>query len=176
MIDVGRPRGEAERLDTLRSYAILDTPSEPEFDRIVCEAAIFLSTPIALISLVDKDRQWFKAKIGLDATETPRSISFCTHAIKGSGVLVVADASRDPRFSTNPLVAGEPNLRFYAGAPLHAADGLAIGTLCVIDLSPHLDFGERERAELERLAGKVMAVLEARKLRALRDREEEMAA
>ncbi len=161
---------ERRRLATLRGYGILDTPSEPEFDRIVCEASIYLGAPIALISLVDAERQWFKAKIGLDVDETPRSVSFCVHAIRGPNVLVVPDARLDPRFNTNPLVTGDPNLRFYAGAPLTAEDGSRIGTLCVIDPRPHLEFGAKERAELERLARKTVAALEARTLRGRRDR------
>ena len=112
MIDEGR------RIDALKGYGILDTPNEPEFDRIVQEAAAMLGAPIALISLVDEHRQWFKAKLGLEPDEMPRSISFCTHAIHGSDMMVVEDAAEDARFAANPLVTGDPGIRFYAGTPL----------------------------------------------------------
>jgi GAF domain-containing protein len=124
---------EEQRLEALRGYGLLDTPNEPQFDAIVQTAAAFFAAPIALVSLVDADRQWFKARIGLKASETPRSISFCTHAIQGENALVVNDAAADERFSTNPLVRHEPHIRFYAGAPLRTLSGVRLGTVCVID-------------------------------------------
>ena len=130
------PPGEPERLATLRGLDILDTPPEERFDRLTRLARRLFDVPIALVSLVDESRQWFKSCAGLDALETPRDISFCGHAILGSGVFVIPDATRDPRFAGNPLVLGEPEIRFYAGCPLRAANGHALGTLCLIDRNP----------------------------------------
>ena len=118
---------EQARLAALKGYGVLDTPNEAEFDDIVREAARVLGTPIALISLIDADRQWFKAKVGLEASEAPRSISFCTHAIRGPDILVVEDATEDDRFASNPLVTGDPHIRFYAGTPLKTPGGKRIG-------------------------------------------------
>jgi len=125
---------EADRLAALRRYAILDTPQEAPFERVVALARDALRTPAAIVSLVDATRQWFKARAGIEAWETPREWSFCDHAI-GTGtadVLVVPDASLDPRFAANPLVTGPPHIRFYAGAPLRTADGHGLGTLAVV--------------------------------------------
>ena len=130
------PADEDERLSALRALLLLDTPPEERFDRLARFVAEQLDVPIALLTLVDGQRQWFKARVGLDATETPRDISFCGHAIMKNDVFIVEDASRDPRFSDNPLVTGEPHIRFYAGAPLSAPGGHRIGTLCVIDTVP----------------------------------------
>lgn len=130
------PADEAERLSALRALLLLDTPPEERFDRLARFVAEQLDVPIALLTLVDGQRQWFKARVGLDATETPRDISFCGHAIMKNDLFIVEDASRDPRFSDNPLVTGEPHIRFYAGAPLSAPGGHRIGTLCVIDTVP----------------------------------------
>ena len=127
---------EQQRVAALRSFDILDTPPEKEFDDLVRLAAFICGTPIALISLVDDQRQWFKAKLGLAIEQTPKDISFCKHAIDGTRLFVVPDASQDSRFKDNPLVASEPNIRFYAGAPLIAKSGHALGTLCVIDYVP----------------------------------------
>jgi two-component system, cell cycle sensor histidine kinase and response regulator CckA len=127
---------EARRLEVLWQYGLLDTPPEAELDGIALIAARLCNTPIALISLVDENRQWFKARHGLDLTETPRDIAFCAHAILGSDLLIVPDTLEDARFRDNPLVQDEPHVRFYAGAPLLTSDGLALGTLCVLDHRP----------------------------------------
>ena len=129
---------EEERLRVLHAYGLLDGPGNAQLDRIVALAAEILGTPIALISLVDRDRQWFLSRQGLEARETPRDVAFCHHAIRGDQVFVVADALQDSRFQDNPLVQGDPKIRFYAGAPLIARSGLRLGTLCVIDRQPHL--------------------------------------
>ncbi|MFZ9849770.1 MAG: GAF domain-containing protein [Vulcanococcus sp.] len=133
------PRGtEEQRLSDLYAHRVLDGPSNAQLDRIVGLAAEMLGTPIALISLVDRDRQWFLSRQGLEATETPRDVAFCDHAIRSDQVFVVADALNHSLFRDNPLVQGEPNIRFYAGAPLISAAGHRLGTLCVIDRQPHL--------------------------------------
>jgi GAF domain-containing protein len=130
------PENEEQRLATLHGLQILDTPPEERFDRLTRIAQRVLDAPIAIVSLVDSDRQWFKSCQGLDATETPRSISFCGHTILGDKAFVVPDAALDPRFADNPLVAGAPHIRFYAGQPLKANNGSRLGTLCVIDYKP----------------------------------------
>ena len=130
------PHDELQRLRDLERQGVLDHPGDEHFDRLVGLTATVLEAPIALISLVDRDRQWFLAHHGLDARQTPRSMAFCAHAIAGDETLVVADASEDQRFNTNPLVTGEPRIRFYAGAPLQSRDGHNLGTLCVIDRQP----------------------------------------
>jgi GAF domain-containing protein len=130
------PTNEAQRLDALRQLLVLDTPPEERFDRITRFAASEFDMPVALVSLIDANRQWFKARVGLEASETTRDISFCGHAIESSAVMVVEDAREDPRFADNPLVTGDPFIRFYAGAPLVLPGGLSVGTLCVIDTEP----------------------------------------
>lgn len=130
------PDDDDLRLQALRELLILDTPPEERFDRIVAFASQEFDVPIALVSLVDRDRQWFKARIGLAACETGRDISFCGHAIVGHDTLLVPDAHADPRFADNPLVLGPPHLRFYAGAPLALPGGPVVGTLCLIDSRP----------------------------------------
>ena len=130
------PDNELQRLQALRALDILDTPDEERFDRLTRLAKNVLGVPIALVSLVDADRQWFKSRQGLDACETGRDISFCGHAILGSGIFEVTDARFDPRFSDNPLVTGPPNIRFYAGAPLSTPEGFHLGTLCLISDQP----------------------------------------
>lgn len=128
---------EADRLEALRRYRLLDTPSEQVFDDIVLAAAEVAGVPIALISLVDDTRQWFKARVGLEAQETSRELAFCDHAIRRPNeTMFVEDATRDPRFSENPLVTEDPSIRFYLGAPLVDPEGMALGTLCVIDSRP----------------------------------------
>ncbi|HRW48325.1 MAG TPA: PAS domain S-box protein [Caldilinea sp.] len=155
------PENEPERLDALRRYEILDTPAEDEFEDFTRLAAQICGTPIALVSLVDADRQWFKSRVGLDTTETVRGISFCGHAIHGQGVFEVPDALDDERFRDNPLVTAVPNIRFYAGAPLTTPNGYNIGTLCVIDRVPRRLTPEQREAMM-RLARQAMARMEMR--------------
>jgi GAF domain-containing protein len=130
------PANEAERLAALHALLILDTPPEQRFDRIAAFAAAEFDVPIVLLTLLDAERQWFKARVGLALCETGRDISFCGHAILQPDILVVPDALEDPRFADNPLVTGAPHIRFYAGAPLQVADGMRLGTLCLIDRRP----------------------------------------
>jgi diguanylate cyclase (GGDEF)-like protein len=128
---------ETRRLEVLQSYHLIDTAPEPAYDDIVNMASLMCGTPIALVSLITEDRQWFKARVGLDQMETPRDQAFCAHAIRNpSSIMEVQDASKDPRFMHNPLVVGEPGIRFYAGAPLLTPSGAALGTVCVIDRVP----------------------------------------
>ena len=142
------PPGETQRLRTLQSLRVLDTPAEDQFDQITRMALRLFGVPIALVSLVDADRQWFKSRQGLEATETGRDISFCGHAILEPRTLVVEDATLDERFHDNPLVCGSPDIRFYAGYPLHAPNGHRVGTLCIIDRVPR----RMSAADLELLA------------------------
>ena len=130
------PKNEAQRMESLRSLHILDTPAEERFDRITRLAKRLFGVPIALVSLVDESRQWFKSRQGLDATETPREISFCGHSILCDDTMVIADAAQDERFADNPLVTDEPHIRFYAGCPVQTPDRQRIGTLCIIDRQP----------------------------------------
>ena len=158
------PKSEALRLNVLHSYAILDTLAEQAYDDLTLLASHICDTPIALVSLVDRDRQWFKSKVGIDAEQTPRDQSFCAHAIlEPNKVFVVNDAASDVRFQDNPLVTGAPNIRFYAGASLVSPAGEAIGTLCVID-DHQRGLSERQQQALQALARQVMAQLELRRL------------
>jgi len=145
------PAQEIERLKALRASALLDTPAEERFDRLTRLAKRIFDTRIALLSLVDVDRQWFKSRQGLDVPETGRTLSFCGHAILAREILEVPDASQDPRFFDNPLVTGEPRIRFYAGAPVRSPDGCPLGTLCIIDDQPRT-LTEDERLSLRELA------------------------
>ncbi|WP_144777647.1 ATP-binding protein [Marinobacter maritimus] len=166
------PANESARQATLDQLRILDTPPEARFDRLTRMAARLLNVPIALISLIDRDRQWFKSCVGLDVSETPRSISFCGHAILDRQPLVIEDTWEDERFCDNPLVTGTPNIRFYAGTPLHSADGQALGTLCVIDRKPHT-LSEEDRQSLRDLADCAEEQISAREL-AIHYREQEL--
>lgn len=145
------PVDEQERLSQLRSLAILDTPPEERFDRVTRMARRLFGVPIALVSLVDENRQWFKSCFGLDVSETERQISFCGHAILNEGALVIENALEDERFADNPLVTGDPNIRFYAGQPLRNLNGQPMGTLCIIDCEAR-SFGEQDLAMLSDLA------------------------
>lgn len=131
-----KPADESTRLDTLRALDILDTLPEERFDRLTRLAKRLFDVPIALVSLVDADRQWFKSCVGLPVSETSRDISFCGHAILGDEILMIPDTLLDERFHDNPLVTGEPNIRFYAGYPLRVPNGSKLGTLCLLDVEP----------------------------------------
>lgn len=158
MLEPATPLDETVRLKALHSLRILDTEPEERFDRITRLARSVFRVPISLVSLVDSDRQWFKSRNGLDAAETPRRISFCGHAIRGQDVFVVRNACNDERFCDNPLVLGEPAIRFYAGYPLRAPDGSRLGTLCIIDREPR-EFGEEDAETLTHLGQMVEAEL-----------------
>lgn len=160
------PHDEASRLEALWALDVLDTPAEERFDRLTRMAKRIFRVPIALVSLVDENRQWFKSCDGLAATETPRSISFCGHAILGDDIFVVPDAAEDSRFADNPLVLGAPHIRFYAGCPLRAFDGQKLGTLCVIDQQPR-SFDSEDAQTMRDLAAMVEAELAAFQLATL---------
>ncbi len=162
------PPNEGERLKALLEYKILDTPPEVQFDDLTFLAAHLCETPIALISLIDPNRQWFKSKFGVTVTETSRDIAFCSHAILESDLCVVKDATVDQRFSDNPLVTGDPHIRFYAGAPLRTPAGHNLGTLCVIDRSPR-ELSSDQREALRALSRQVVLQMELR--RNVRERE-----
>ena len=162
------PSCEQARLAALYGYEILDSPPEAAFDRIVSIAARLFGTPMALVSLVDADRQWFKAKCGLDASETPRDFSFCAYAMLESAPMVICDATRDPRFQSNPLVTGEMSLRFYVGAVIRSTSGLPLGTLCVIDTQARESPAPELIETLEDLAFLVSEQLEFRAVAAAR--------
>lgn len=148
------PAQERQRITVLHALNILDTPPEERFDRLTRLARRLFSVPIAVVSLIDSDRQWFKSHPGLDVCETSRDVSFCAHAILGNDTMVVDDALEDSRFQDNPLVTGPPGIRFYAGCPIGGADGTKFGTLCVIDTVPR-QFSDEDRALLRDLAGMV---------------------
>lgn len=160
---LGRNLHEAKRLASLYRYNVLDTPSEESFDRITRLAKHVMQAPITLISLVDEHRQWFKSKQGLDVCETARDISFCTHAIQDEKPFIIPDALADDRFRENPLVTGEPHIRFYLGIPLKISDGSCIGTLCTIDRQPRTASKE-QIAALYDLARLVVEQLELRQV------------
>ncbi|WP_250148170.1 sensor domain-containing diguanylate cyclase [Halomonas jincaotanensis] len=146
-------------MQTLADYRILDTPEESAFDDIVEVASLICEAPISVINFIDRDRQWFKSEKGLGVRETPLDISICAHAILQPGLFIIPDTTLDPRFANNPLVTGEPHLRFYAGALLESQDGYPLGTLCVLDYQPR-ELSERQRFALQALANQVMAHLE----------------
>lgn len=154
---------ETKRLQALKDYDVLDTEPEASFDRITRLAQTFLKVPIVLVSLVDRDRQWFKSRQGLAVAETSRELSFCAHAIQGNQPFVVQDATQDNRFSQNPLVCGEPGIRSYVGIPLCTPSGYNLGTLCAIDLVPR-DFAPSEIGFIHDLAGLVVHELELRRI------------
>ena len=159
------PTNEAERLAALKEYHILDTGAEQSYDDITTLAAHICEVPIALISIVDEARQWFKSKVGLEQQQTSRDVAFCAHAILQNEPFVVRDATKDRRFADNALVTGEPHVRFYAGIPLINPEGLALGTLCVVDHQPR-QLSAKQQEALQALSRQVMALLELRRVSA----------
>lgn len=155
------PDNEKERLTALRELLILDTPPEQRFDRITEFAASEFEVPIALISLVDENRQWFKSRVGIDICETSRDLAFCAHALHSTELLIVPDALEDERFCDNPFVTGPPHIRFYTGAPLVLSSGLIAGTLCLIDMQPR-ELDKIELAILGTLRDLAVAELQER--------------
>lgn len=159
------PDGEAARLMMLRRYAILDTPAEAAFDRLAALARDLLGAPMAMVSLIDETRQWFKARVGIELREVPRELAFCDHTIRGGPdkLLVVPNLTADPRFASNPLVTGDPHLRFYAGAPLVGPGGAVLGTISVLSPEPRPDgLSEVEARGLRNLAAMAADELELR--------------
>ncbi|HEX8846986.1 MAG TPA: GAF domain-containing protein [Pyrinomonadaceae bacterium] len=156
------PENEAARLETLRQYEILDTDPEESFNDLTRLAAYICQTPIALITLIDSDRQWFKARVGVSAQETSRDVSFCAHAILQDGAFIVRDALDDERFRTNPMVIAAPHIRFYAGSPLVSPEGFKIGTLCVVDRLPR-ELSPQQIAALKIISNQVITQLDLRR-------------
>ncbi|WP_214606970.1 GAF domain-containing DNA-binding protein [Hymenobacter arizonensis] len=159
-----RQVNEPERLEALHSYEVLDTDPEQVFNDIAHLSAFICGTPMSLVSLIDGHRQWFKAKVGLETKETPREHAFCQYAMRAQDVFEVNDATADTRFAENPLVTGDPNIRFYAGAPLLSPEGQPLGTLCALDTVPR-ELNDDQREALRILARQVMAHLELRRIR-----------
>lgn len=163
------PANEAARIDALHSLRILDTPREERFDRLTRLARRLFDVPMAVVTMIDVHRQWFKSCVGLgDATETTRDVSFCSHAILHEGLTIVPDARLDPRFSGNPQVTGDPYIRFYAGCPIKSESGFTLGTLCLVDIVPR-GFDADEQALLKDLAAMVEQELAAVKLATIDD-------
>lgn len=157
------PQNEDLRSKALTEYDILDTLPEEEYDALTKIAATICGTPIALVSLIDSNRQWFKSRYGLEATETPRDLAFCAHAInRPHELFIIPDATKDKRFQDNPLTTGDPNVKFYAGVPLNTKEGYSLGTLCVIDTKPRQDLTESQKESLVALGNQVMTLLELR--------------
>lgn len=156
------PKNEVKRIEILWKYDVLDTPPEKLFDELTSLAAYICEAPVALISLVDENRQWFKSKVGISLKETSRDISMCAHAILQKNLMIVPDATQDERFKDNPFVVSDPKIRFYAGAPLITPSGHALGTLCVIDKVPRQLTNDQKQA-LRILSRHVMAQLEQRR-------------
>ncbi len=152
---------EEFRLAALHALGLLDTPASQSLDRVTQELARMLKAPVALVSLVDAERQWFMSRVGLQAQQTPRDVAFCAHVVAANAPLLVPDACLDPRFADNPLVTAEPHLRAYMGVPLHAPGGLPIGTLCVLDHQPRA-FDSAQLNLLRRVAGFVEMLLARR--------------
>ena len=161
-LETAAAKRERERLTELRRYDILDSPPEQQFNRIASLARVLFDTPIAAITLVDHDRQWFKASIGLDTQQTSREDSFCNRAMENDGVFVVPDAQADLRFSNNPLVTGGPHIRFYAGAALRSSSGASLGAVCVISDTPREDFSAADQGKLKVLPSIVETEMELR--------------
>jgi GAF domain-containing protein len=159
------PDNEAQRLAALREYHILDSVAEQAYDDLTALAAYLCHAPIAMISLMDGSRQWFKSKLGLNEQETPRDVAFCAHAILQTEPLIVRDALKDLRFSDSALVTREPHIRFYAGFPLSSREGFALGTLCAIDRRPR-QLSARQKTAMQALSRQVMALLELRRVSA----------
>ena len=152
---------DAARLATLHDFGILDTGQEDRFDEIASAASAACDTPVALVSLIDRDRQWFKAKVGTDITETPVEAAICSHTLAHGGELVIPDLTTDPRTAANPLVTGDPWVRFYAGVPI-VIDGQAVGTVCVLDVAPREGLTQPQRRALTALATDAARMIEER--------------
>lgn len=161
MLAAPTPANELQRLAALLRHKLLDVRPEPRFEAMTRVVVAATGAPVALISLVDADRQWFMCKVGLNASETPREVSFCGHVVCGSEPLVIADAHRDERFADNPLVTGDPHVRAYLGAPIRAGDGLALGSLCAIDRAPR-NWRPRDIALMQDLADITGAMIQSR--------------
>lgn len=161
MIRAGLPINEEARLKKLYSYEILDTGAENTFDRLTALAARTFNVPVALISLVDRNRQWFKSAVGLELRETSRDIALSAYSVASGQPIVVADTQHDIRFMRNPMVVGKPNIRFYASVPLRTTDGYVVGTLCIADVEPR-NFSSQELAQLQSLAATVIMQIELR--------------